>query len=136
MVRCEDIVGQHELAPPQSGHDLDFLGAALVVETSRRAVPAELDQRDRRAPAVLLHERAARMEAAAGGRRREVRRRAGDRRELLAHDVEVGHRAEQPERVRMTRLTEHRLDRSRLDHLTRVHHRDIAARLRDHGEIV
>ena len=45
--------------------------------------------------------------------------------------VEVGHRAQQAERVRVSRLAEDLVDRARLDDLARVHHRDALARLGD-----
>ena len=102
-----------------------------------RAPVAERPQRERALDAVVLHERAARMEAAD---RREGRRgpaaRPGIVDEQLADVVDVGHRAQKAQRVRVPRLAEHRLDGAGLDHLAGVHHGDALAGLRDHGEVV
>src|SRR5207244_5918234 len=66
-------------------------GTALVVQAAGRTAAAELEQRDGRKGAVVLREKAARMEAAAGRQGGEVGRRAGDRGEVLANELEVRH---------------------------------------------
>ena len=86
--------------------------------------------------AVGVRDLAARVEAAARGRRDEVGRHAGDRLEVRAALVEVGHRAQQRARVRMAGRAEHLGDRARLDDARGVHHRDALAGLRDHREVV
>ncbi len=53
------------------------------------------------------------MEPAARRRQHEVGRRSLDRRERVLHAVEVGHRAQQAERVRVPRRPEHLVDRAR-----------------------
>jgi hypothetical protein len=81
-------------------------------------------------------ERAPIAEAAALRRVREARRRPGDRAEILVVGVDARHRAEQPDRVRVTRIADHVADARGLDDLSGVHDGDALARLRDYPEVV
>ena len=82
--------------------------------------------------AVGLGERAARVETAAGRRRHEVGRRAGDRlRGVARRSSKSGTERSSAERVRMARLAEHLGHGARLDDAAGVHHGDALARLGD-----
>src|SRR3954454_14514995 len=84
----------------------DTRAQLLVVAARRGAVAAELDERGVDARTVGVRDLAARVEAAARGRRDQVGRHAGNRLEVRASFVEVWHRAQQRARVRMPRRPE------------------------------
>ena len=110
-----------------------------LVEVAAAAV-ARADLRASAAPppADVLGERAAVDEHAAGQVLAERRQEARDRVEpaaVLAHAA-ARDAAEQPDRVRVARVVEDRLDRPLLDELAGVEDADPLAHLADHAEVV
>src|SRR5207253_5824824 len=87
----------------------DVLGRELVVNARGRTFAVERPERELALDAVVLRERTARMESAARRWIREVRRRSGNRRELLSQVIDVRHGAQEAERVGMPRLAKHAL---------------------------
>src|SRR5438045_9117217 len=100
------------------------------------APAAERPEREVAFDAVVLRERAARMKATARRRVGEVGWSSGNRHEHVAPVVDVGHGAQEAERVGMARLAEYSLQRAGLDDMSHVHHSDDDARLRDHVALV
>src|SRR5581483_3022712 len=96
----------------------------------------DLHERRYLVPAFLNRERAARMEAAAGGQGGGVGHKATNRRESLLLEMQARYRAEQADGVRMLRLGKEPPDAAALDHLAGVHHDDVIGQLGDHAEVV
>ena len=92
----------------------------------RRAAPrlAHRAQRRRVRPAPFHHVRAARVEDAPGGKLPQVGRRARDAGHGHARTVQGRERAQQAERVRMSRAPVQLAGGSRFHQPARVHHRD------------
>src|SRR5947207_3128396 len=80
---------------------------AVVMDARGLAPAAERPEREVAFDAVVLRERAAWMEATAGRRVGEIGWSPGNRREHVAPVVDVGHGAQEAERVGMARLAEH-----------------------------
>ena len=85
---------------------------------------------------VVDHERAARVEAAAGDGCERVGHLALDRGEPVLFDIEPGYRAQKSDGVGMLRLGEKRHDGGALDDAAGVHHHNIVGELGDDTEIV
>src|SRR5215470_1766424 len=121
-------------------------GPAMVVSASprdgrRQPAAARLRVRDAElgrslGAAAVYHFRAARMERAARGRRRRIRRLPVDGGEPLAAVAEPRNRFQERPGVGMGRRVVDLLDRPGLDQATRVHHRDLIAHLRNDTEVV
>ena len=93
-------------------------------------------QRRLGAAADLAGQRTARVEAAAGGRRHQVRNAAGNAARLVCRIVQIGHRGDQTLRIGVPRVRQQLGGRRLLDDEAGVHHQDPVADLRYHRDVV
>src|SRR5438477_5216283 len=103
---------------------------------ARAMVRLERPQLRLLAPAALVAEEAARVEAAAGRQVEQVGDTAGNVREPLLDGRDPGPRREQSDRVGVPRALEDLERRRTLDDLAGVHDRDAVADLGDDAEVV
>ena len=126
--RRYDTVARDLLAPIPACRVVDV--ALHTAAAARREIARHVSL------AHLLRVRAARVEGAAGRKRRQARHAAGDRCEALAAVAGGRHRGQQRLGVRVTWRAEDLLDGALLDGSARVHHDDPVTQLRDHAEVV
>ena len=139
-LRADDRLGvrvDHASEARGRGGAWQFVGLLPEVAAAVPAAP-EVEERGLLATADVLGEAATIDEHARRQLGAELRQEAGDGVEplaVLAHAA-VRQAAQEPDRVRVARVVEHRLDRPLLDEPPGVEHADAVAHLRDDLEVV